>query len=136
MGVEAVKIPGMDRRDARPRLIEGDRPTWSLVDFKPLRSGTLRAHATVQMPSGMVVHDVPIFVGQKGVSAGTPSKPVIGPAGLAKRSPVPGKTIYVPTISWADNEIARRFSDAVVELVAAEHPDAIDMPRGAGNLAL
>lgn len=36
-----------------------------------------------------------------------------------------GKVLYAPVLEWRDRDLADRFSEAVVELIQREHPDAL-----------
>ena len=54
-----------------------------------------------------------------------PSKPILdgdGRHALDDR----GKKRYAPILSWPDRATADRWSDAVVELVRQQHPDALE----------
>jgi len=37
-----------------------------------------------------------------------------------------GKKMYAPFLAWSSKELRDRFSDAVVALVRAQYPEALD----------
>lgn len=101
-----------------------EKPLLRLVSFKPLRKNTLRGFATVELPIGLKISDIPILIGKNGPWAALPSKPQVGPDGAQRRDN--GKPLYVPILEWRDRELSNRFSNAVIELVREAEPDALD----------
>lgn len=101
------------------------RPRMQLVAFKTVRKGTLRGFAMVRLPIGLEIADCPVHRHPGGRCwAALPSKPILDPHGhhLEKG----GRRQYVPILTWGDRAVADRWSDAVVELVRAEHPEALE----------
>ena len=94
-----------------------------LRGFRPLVKGALRGFVTVELPCGLVLHDVAIFAGRNGPWASLPSKPVLDRDGC-QRSDTNGKPQYAPIAEWRSRELADRFSAAIVKLVRTAHPDA------------
>lgn len=93
-------------------------------DWNPLRKGSLLGFARIELPSGMILHDVTILNGDRGPWASPPSKPMINREG-AVVTDGNGKTRYTPIIEFASKEIRQRFSDAVIDGLRASHPEAI-----------
>ena len=92
-------------------------------DWRPMRKNSLLGFARVELPSGMVIHDVTILTGERGPWASPPSKPMIGRDGTALTDDK-GKLRYSPVIEFASKEVRDRFSAAVVAALRASHPDA------------
>jgi hypothetical protein len=55
-----------------------------LVSWRPITKGSLRGFATVELPVGLKIFDVPIFTGKNGLWASLPSKPQIDRDGRQK----------------------------------------------------
>jgi hypothetical protein len=51
-------------------------------------------------------------------------KPQVDKDGQHKRD-VNGKPAYRPVLEWRDRDLSDRFSAAVVDLIRASHPDAL-----------
>jgi hypothetical protein len=121
-----------------PRAAEaagfGGRPTAAangpleLLDFKPLRKGTLRGFARVRIvPIELDIADV--VIGQGGrdgrVWALLPSKPMVDRNGAVMRD-AEGRVRYAPILGWASEARQQAFSCRVAELAVAAHPEAFD----------
>jgi hypothetical protein len=100
-------------------------PGARLVEFRPAIKGALRGFATVELPIGLRIRDMPVLVGRNGPWASMPAKPQIDKAGQHKRD-ANGKTAYAAILEWRDRELSDRFSAAVIALIRAAHPDALD----------
>ncbi len=102
-----------------------DRPKMRLISFKPLPKGALRGFATVELPIGLVMHDVCVLIGKNGPWASLPAKPVLDREGRhVKPDGVKGQ--YAAILEWRDRATADKFSAAVVDMVRAAYPDALD----------
>jgi hypothetical protein len=111
-------------------MSEGRR-RMELVAFTPLRRGTLRGFALVRLPIGLEIADCPVHHHPGGRCwAALPSKPMIDAGG--RHVEKGGKRQYIPILKWTDRAVSDRWSDAVVELVREEYPDALD---GSGEAA-
>jgi hypothetical protein len=97
-----------------------------LVEWRPLRRSTLRGFATVELPIGLTIADVAVHVSHGRAWAGLPSKPMVGSDGAALRDDA-GKVRYSPILSWRDRDMRDRWSDVVIELVRAAHPNALEL---------
>jgi len=121
--------PNFSREQAAAHAVAwGDKPSsrrMMLRSFRPLAKGALRGFATIELPSGLVLHDVAIRAGRNGPWASLPSKPVLDRDGR-HRSDTNGRHQYAPVAEWRSRELADRFSAALVELVRAAHPDALN----------
>lgn len=109
---------------SKPEAMPG-KPKMRLVFWKPLTKNSLRGFATVELPIGLKVSDVPVLVSNGKAWASLPSKPQVDKDGLHKRD-ANGKPAYTAILEWRDRGLADRFSAAVVDLVRASHPDALD----------
>jgi hypothetical protein len=97
---------------------------FRILGFRPMQAGALVGFADVALPSGMVLHRCSIFTKDERAWASPPSKPVIGRDGVAQRT-ADGKTRYEPTVSFTDRWTQERWSNAIVEALRAEHPEAL-----------
>jgi hypothetical protein len=103
----------------------GDKPPprrVRLVIWQPLRKGPLRGFATIELPIGLRIFDVPIRTGINGLWAGMPAKPEIDRDGRRKTD-INGKPVYAEVLRWRDRELSNRFSQAVVAPVRQAHPE-------------
>jgi hypothetical protein len=94
-----------------------------LVSWKPIAKGSLRGFATVELPIGLRLIECPVFVGSNGPWASLPSKPVLDREG--KQVKPNGKPQFATVLEWRDRALNDRFSESVIELVRAAHPDAL-----------
>jgi hypothetical protein len=100
------------------------RPTLRLLSFRPMVKGALRGFATIELPIGLRVRDVPILVGRNGAWANLPAKPLLENG--QQKLDANNKPAYVAVLEWADRDLSDRFSEAVVRLVREKHPKALD----------
>jgi hypothetical protein len=70
----------------------------------------------------MTIHNVPIFKGDRGYSAGMPSVPMFKNGEPMKGED--GKTKYQRVVEFADKETSKAFSARVIEAVRASDPMA------------
>jgi hypothetical protein len=104
--------------------MNGDRK-MRLVAWRPLTKGALRGFATVELPIGLTISDCPVLISHGKTWASMPAKPILDRDGRQKAD-ANGKASYASILSWRDRDLADRWSAAVVDLVRAEYPDAID----------
>ncbi|MFI4948007.1 MAG: hypothetical protein ACHQC9_04335 [Alphaproteobacteria bacterium] len=89
----------------------------------------MRGFATIELPSGLVLHQCPVFRGSDGKAwVALPAKPVLDRDGR-HRHDINGKPQYAPVAEWRSRAIADRFSAAIIELVRTAHPGALDGHR-------
>jgi hypothetical protein len=100
------------------RRATGPRPGSSacrLVRWQPAvnNSSALLGWVTVAFPGGWQVHSIPVFrTRDGGVSAGTPSVPIMGPDGAQLRGE-DGRKRYAQVITFETSEAKARWSVAV-----------------------
>jgi hypothetical protein len=102
-----------------------DRPKAKLMEWRPMRKNTLRGFAVIELPSGLVIRDISIHEKGGKYWAGLPSRPVLDADGRHVSNHA-GHKQYTALLGWRDRDLADRFSAAVVELVRAAHPGALD----------
>ena len=100
------------------------RPRMQPEAFKPLVKGALRGFATVRLPIGLTIADIPVCESYGKAWAALPSKPILDRDGRYVEQD--GKKHYAPILQWADRDTADRWSDAVVDLVRQHHPAVLD----------
>jgi hypothetical protein len=105
----------------------GPRPAtrMRLLAWRPTVKNSLRGFADLKLPIGLKIHDVPVWLGPNGAWASLPSKPQIDKQGRQKVD-ANDRGLYVPLLEWRDKALRDRFSAAVVALVCAAHPDALE----------
>ena len=92
-----------------------------LVSWRAKRVGKLYGFATVQLPIGLRLIDVPVVRGKDGPWAVVPTKPEVDKDGRQRRG-VDGKPAFAPVMAWCSRRLEDAFSRRVVELVRAAHP--------------
>lgn len=98
----------------------------ALLGFKVVRKGALRGFSTVRLGKSRTARDVPVLISHGRAWAALPAKAQIDAAGTALRDEK-NKIKYVAILEWSDSETTNRFSDAVVECVRRDYPDALDV---------
>ena len=94
-----------------------------LLKWIPQKKGTLRGFADVELPNGLKIYGCPVHVAVNGRAwAGFPGRPQIDRDDRLIRQD--GRAQYTRILEWATRELGNGFSDAVVELVRAQHLDA------------
>ncbi len=97
----------------------------TVLQWTPCRKGTsLRGFATVEFPSGLRLADVAVHVAETNGHcwASPPARPVLDRDGRHKLGD-DGKRVWQPLVSFQTRELADRFSRAVLDAVAATHPE-------------
>jgi hypothetical protein len=93
-------------------------------EFVARHANALRGFAKVVLPSGMVLHDVGIYVDSGRAWALPSSKARLSRDGTALKDDA-GKIQYSPVVGFASKELRDKFSNAVIEAVRLAHPDAL-----------
>ena len=125
-GIPGIKGDGLP--EAAIAAGYSDRPAprqLRLVSWKPVVKGALRGFATVELPIGLPIIDVPVLIGAKGAWATLPSKPELDSEGRRKRD-INGRPTDAPVFEWRTRDLANRFFDAVVAAVQQAHPGDLD----------
>lgn len=92
-----------------------------LREFRAFKRNSLRGFATVELPSGLIIKDIPVLESGNGRWAALPSKPQIKDGSPVLKD---GKLQYTPILEWRSRELSDGFSEAVVSLIEDNHPDA------------
>ena len=108
----------------------GGRPAPEMrlreLAWKPLRKNTLYGFISVLVsPPGMRLLDCPVHVSHGKAWCALPSKPQIDSEGRLRKD-ISGKAQYVALVEWDSRELRDRFSNAIIELIRARHPGALD----------
>jgi len=102
----------------RPRQME-------LLSFRPIRKNSLRGFCSVQLPNGLLIHDIPVLCSHGKYWATLPSKPMIDSAGIVLRDDA-GKIRYGVVNEWPTPDLQHEFSKRVVTLIRAQYPNALE----------
>jgi hypothetical protein len=119
--------------DAATRTTCGARPTVQrnivalVVAWRPRVKSALRGLATVELPIGLTIRDVAVFVSKNGPFATLPSKPQIDKEGRHKTD-ANGKPAYAAVLEWLSRELSDRFSQVVVAAIRQLSPSALEEP--------
>jgi hypothetical protein len=114
----------MSARPSQSALRRGEAAAWGrpeprrmrLISFKPIEKGSLCGFASIELPIGLLIDDIPVLVSNGKAWASLPAKPQLDQDGRHKRD-VNGKLAYTAFLRWRDRDMAARFSAAIVELV-------------------
>ena len=99
-----------------------------LVSFKLVGKGALIGFANIELPNGLKISDCPVLTSHGKAWATLPSKPVLDRDG--KQIVVDGKRQYCSLLEWNSRDLSERFSQTLIELVRAKHPEALDDDAG------
>lgn len=102
-----------------------------LLDFRAVRKGALRGFAAIELSIGLKINDIAICESHGKAWAGLPGKPQIDKDGRPIRDER-GKLAYSAVLEWRDKRLRDAFSERVVEIVRAAHPDAFDNTEQGG----
>ena len=97
-----------------------------IKDWRPVVKNTLRGFATIELPIGLVIHDVTVHIKNASAWASMPAKVQLDREGAIRT--VEGKTQYSKVLEWRSREIGDRFSEAVVSALDADYPGWRDGP--------
>jgi hypothetical protein len=93
-----------------------------LLRWKPLVKNSLRGFVDIELPIGLVIHEIPILASHGRCWASLPAKPVLDLDG--KHVATNGKKQYAAILEWKSRDLGNRFSEKLIDLVRAEYPDA------------
>lgn len=103
--------------------MSGTSKSMRLVSFRAVTKNTLRGFATVELPIGLKIAECPVQISNGGKAwAALPSKPQLKDG---QQIVTGGKAQWTNILSWPDKETQDRWSEKVVQLVRAEHPEAL-----------
>lgn len=119
---------GGRKQAAAQAVAWGDNPApqgMVLRTFRPLTKGKLRGFVSVELACGLVLIDLPVFIGPNGPWAALPRKAVLDTERRQKLD-ANGQPTFQPIAEWRSRDLADRFSAAIIELVRKAHPGALD----------
>jgi DNA-binding cell septation regulator SpoVG len=96
-----------------------------LLKWTSYPSGAMLGFASVQLPSGMIVHDLRPMRGKNGHWVALPSQKQIDRDGRP-RTDANGKEIWRALIEFCDRDTANKFRDQIIDLIKRAHPEALD----------
>jgi hypothetical protein len=107
----------------------GDRPPprrMRLISWRPVRSGKLLGFASVELLGiGLRLFELPLFAGTNGPWAALPRKARLDRE-KRQRLDANGSPEFEPVAEWKDRASADAFSAAVISVIRAAYPDALD----------
>jgi hypothetical protein len=95
-----------------------------LVSWEPFVKSSLRGFAVIELPNGLLIHDVPLLYSHSKAWTALPAKPPIDGDSGHKRD-ASGKPTYTKIPEWRNRELSNRFSEALVALLCSTHSDAL-----------
>lgn len=95
-----------------------------IIEWRPLDKGALKGFVTAELENGLIIKDMPVLTGKFGPWVNLPAKPQYNADGTPKLGQN-GKQQYVALLEWCNRELQGKFSEAVLNLLLAEHPDAL-----------
>lgn len=113
-------------RDLVPRPRQPERPKMRLLAWRRVGAGSFVGAADIELPIGLRLYGVSILRGSSGPWAALPTAPQIDRGTRRQRAGADGRPIYARVAEWRTRDLAARWSAAVIELVRAAHPDALD----------
>jgi hypothetical protein len=106
-------------------LSETPRRGMELLKWTPRPKGTLLGFADIRLPNHLKISGCVLHRSSNGrVWGGFPGKPQIDADG--RHITVDGRPQYTRFLQWETYDLANRFSDALVALVCAHHPEAFE----------
>lgn len=123
-GAHRADIGYDQRSDTAPPLPpQAPGPRIVVRRWRPMHRATLCRFADVEPPSGLQIDDIAVHLRNGRTWASLPGRPIVEDGQHVIRD---GKPAYARILGWRNRNLADRFSAAVVELVRAKHPGALD----------
>jgi DNA-binding cell septation regulator SpoVG len=94
-----------------------------VIKWTPRSSGSLIAFFSLELASGLVLHELRLMAKQGGFWIAMPAQKQTNRDGT-DRLDNNGKPIYRQWIEFRDRATSDKFRDAVLELLRLEHPEA------------
>jgi DNA-binding cell septation regulator SpoVG len=96
-----------------------------ILAWRAAPSGSaLRAFVTVELPSGLVFHDLRVFRNNGHGFVSPPNRPVMEKGGRQKVD-ADGKPAFPPIITFRNPEVRDHFSELVLKALLSKHPEAL-----------
>jgi DNA-binding cell septation regulator SpoVG len=95
-----------------------------ILDWRLMQRGALVGSAKIELPSGVIIHDINVMDGASGPWAAMPRRVQVDRNGVALRDSE-GRVKYAPIIEFATRELRDRFSSEVIAALRAAHPEAL-----------
>lgn len=96
--------------------------SMQLREFRSVVKNTLRGFATVELPSGLVIYDIPVHTKGGKSWASMPSAPQIENGAVRVKD---GKAQYKRILEWRDRDLQDRFSTALCDLITTHNPNVL-----------
>jgi len=103
---------------------------FKVLEFTLVRKNALRGFAKLELPSGMILHDVALLETHGRFWATPPSKPSLNRGGVHMRDAA-GKGQYTPVISFNTKDRRDAFSAMVIAALREQRPEAFQQSGGA-----
>jgi hypothetical protein len=97
-----------------------------IVQFRPLRRGTLVGFVRVRFGSGLVLDDVSVHRGSDNVWCNPPARAMLDQQGNTIRDPNTGKVKYAGLIDFATTKIRASWQRQIIEALHVAFPHALD----------
>jgi len=101
------------------------RPEARLRRWFARRSGALVGFCSVDFPSGIIINDLRVMTGSRGLWVAMPVQKQIDREGRPRRE-INGKSVYDPIIEFRDRATADRFSATILDLIRTAQPGVLD----------
>ena len=93
-----------------------------ILGWQPLVKNTMRGLVDVELELRLQIYECIVH----GPWVALPSKVVIDKDGAVRRNLATGKIEYARVLKWRDKATGDKFSTAVIRLLLARYPDALD----------
>ena len=88
------------------------------TDWRPLERNTLRGFVTLELPSGLILHECTYHRAVSGAEwIGLPGRPQLDRDGKQRKDSVSGKALYTPIIELKGKAERERFQAAALAAV-------------------
>lgn len=99
---------------------------FRVLDWRPVHKKSLLGFARVELPSGLIIRDVMVFVNDTGAWAAPPARRRVGPQDPGGG---PNEPRYEAIIEFTTKQVRERFSDAVIAALQNQFPFAIPVEQ-------
>jgi hypothetical protein len=102
------------------------QPSVKILRWFPFKNpaGTMFGFISIELPSGLIINDCKLMVGQKGHRwIASPGQRQIDREGKPKRD-ANGKELWIHYVDFRGSDIRKKFETQVLETLRREHPEA------------